>query len=285
MQCNKRAPVHSIGRWLSGRYRRRRRRKRSNYWEAVLQRGSTSHSIVTLWHYVGSQEGWDDWGPRIGIAWRIDPKTTLRGGYGIVYDTTMGMEQDWKGNSGNWPGAGSVVSSIAMNQTGSPLATVESTFGQVGTVLPAADPWSLGNWYMDPHIQDLCSQQYNVTVERELGSNTALSVGYVGQSLNYRLGITGLWNTAQTPGTGTAAQVRARTPFPWYNTSAFYSTSNGTSNYNALQVKLDPSVLTASNIWLPIPCRRPSAPEEAGCSTWRTGQGPADFPFGKTTMT
>ena len=105
----------------------------------------------TTW---GANGGWDDWGPRIGIAWRIDPKTTLRGGYGIVYDTTMGMEQDWKGNSGNWPGAGSVVSSIAMNQTGSPLATVESTFGQVGTVLPAADPWSLGNWYMDPHIQD-----------------------------------------------------------------------------------------------------------------------------------
>ena len=77
-----------------------------------------------------------------------------------------------------------------------------------------------------------------MTVERELGSNTALSVGYVG-SVNDRLGITGLWNTAQTPGTGTAAQVRARTPFPWYNTSAFYSTSNGTSNYNALQVKLD----------------------------------------------
>jgi hypothetical protein len=186
----------------------------------------------------GAKGGWGNWGPRIGIAWRIDPKTTLRGGYGIVYDTTMGMEQDWKGNSGNWPGGGSVVSSIAMNQTGSPLATVESTFGQVGTVLPAADPWSLGNWFMDPHILDPRSQQYNLTVERELGSNAALSVGYVG-SHNDRTGITGLWNTAQTPGLGTVAQVRARTPFPWYNTSAFYSTSNGTSNYNALQVRLD----------------------------------------------
>ena len=186
----------------------------------------------------GAKGGWGNWGPRIGIAWRVDPKTTVRGGYGIVYDTTMGMEQDWKGNSGNWPGSGSVVSSIAMNQTGSPLANVESTFGQVGAVLPAADPWSLGNWYMDPHIQDPRSQQYNLTVERELGSKMALSVGYVG-SLDDRVGITGLWNTAQTPGTGTVAQVRARTPFPWYNTSAFYSTSTGTSNYNALQVKLD----------------------------------------------
>ena len=80
--------------------------------------------------------------------------------------------------------------------------------------------------------------QYNVTVERELGAKTAISVAYVG-SKDDRLGITGQWNTALTPGLGTISQVRARTPFPWYNTSSFYSTSNGTSNYNGLQIKLD----------------------------------------------
>jgi hypothetical protein len=74
----------------------------------------------------GAKGGWGNWGPRLGIAWRVDPKTTLRGGYGIVYDTTMGMEQDWKGNSGNWPGGGSVVSSIAMNQRAAGVRSVES---------------------------------------------------------------------------------------------------------------------------------------------------------------
>ncbi len=189
----------------------------------------------TAW---GAEDNWENWGPRIGIAWRLNAKTTVRGGYGFVYDDTMGMEQDWKGNAGNWPSQSAVVSSIAMNQTGSPLATIESTFGQVGSVLPSADPWSLGNWYMDPHIRDPRSQQFNLTVERELGAKTALTAEYVG-GLDDRLGITGLWNTAVTPGLGTAAQVRALTPFPWYNTSAFYSTSNGTSNYNGLEVKLD----------------------------------------------
>ena len=188
----------------------------------------------TTW---GAKGGWDV-GPRLGIAWRVNPKTTVHAGFGIVFDTTEGMEQDWKGNSNNWPGPSNGVSSISMNQTGAPLTPIQSTFGRIGSILPSADPWGLGNWYMDPHIQDPRSQQYNLTVERELGSRTALSVGYVGGK-DDRESITGLWNTAETPGLGTISQVRARTPFPWYSTSAFYSTSNGTSDYNALEVKLD----------------------------------------------
>jgi hypothetical protein len=188
----------------------------------------------TAW---GATGGWD-WGPRVGIAWRLDSKTTIRGGYGLVFDANQGIEQDWKANEGQWPANGAVGGSIAMNQTGAPLTPIGSTLGTVAKILPAADPWGLGSWYTDPHIQDPRSQQYNVTIERELGTKTALSVGYVG-SIDDRLAITGQWNTAQTPGLGTISQVRDRTPFPWYNTSAFYSTSQGTSNYNGLQVKLD----------------------------------------------
>ena len=185
----------------------------------------------------GATGGWD-FGPRVGVAWRMNQKTTVRGGFGYAYDANQGIEQDWKANEGQWPANGAVGGSIAINQTGAPLTSIQSTLTTVAKILPAADPWGLGSWYTDPHIQDPRSMQYNLTVEREMGSKTALSVGYVG-SRDDRLAITGQWNTAMTPGIGTISQVRARTPFPWYNTSAFYSTSNGTSNYNGLQVKLD----------------------------------------------
>ncbi|MGA7339361.1 MAG: carboxypeptidase regulatory-like domain-containing protein [Terracidiphilus sp.] len=185
----------------------------------------------------GATGGWD-FGPRVGVAWRMNQKTTVRGGFGYAYDANQGIEQDWKANEGQWPANGAVGGSIAINQTGAPLTSIQSTLTTVAKILPAADPWGLGSWYTDPHIQDPRSMQYNLTVEREMGSKTALSVGYVG-SRDDRLAITGQWNTAITPGLGTISQVRARTPFPWYNTSAFYSTSNGTSNYNGLQVKLD----------------------------------------------
>ena len=188
----------------------------------------------TAWGATGGY----DIGPRIGIAWRMNSKTTVRGGWGFAYDANQGIEQDWKANEGQWPANGAVGGSIALNQTGAPLTSIQSTLATVAKILPVVDPWSLGSWYTDPHIQDPRSQQYNLTIERELGSKAALSVGYVG-SHDDRLAITGQWNTAQYAGLGTISQVRARTPFPWYNTSAFYSTSNGTSNYNGLEVKLD----------------------------------------------
>jgi len=83
---------------------------------------------------------------------------------------------------------------------------------------------------MDPHHKDSRSQQWNVEIQREMSKNLAVSVGYVG-SKNDRLDLTGLFNTATTPG-GTK-------PFPWYNVTPFYGTSRGKGNYNALQAKLE----------------------------------------------
>jgi Carboxypeptidase regulatory-like domain/TonB dependent receptor len=186
----------------------------------------------------GPAPEWDDWGPRLGIAWEATPKMVVRGGYGIVYDPLTGIEQDWKGLSNFWPATGSGFTNAPTNQLGQPLTTVEQTFSTVGTRLPDPSPWNQTSWFMDPHHQDARSQQWNVEIQRQMGANLAASVGYVG-SKNDRLDLTGLFNTAQTPGPGTPAQVNARRPFPWYNVTPFFGTSHGTGNYNALQVKLD----------------------------------------------
>lgn len=187
----------------------------------------------------GPEPRWDDWGPRVGVAWRLNNKTVVTAGYGIVYDDVMGIEQDWKGFAGSWPATGSVTSSVAINQLGQGLTPIESTFSTVGQSLPTADPWSVSaTWYMSPHIHDPRSQQWNLAIEQELSSSTTLSIGYVG-SHDDRLSITGLWDTATTPGPGTPAQVQARKPFPWYTATALMSSDRGSSDYNALQVKLN----------------------------------------------
>ena len=181
---------------------------------------------------------WTDFGPRVGVAWRPDSRMVIRGGYGIVYDDLTGMEQDWKGISGSWPSVGSVSASVALNQLGQSLSPIESNFATSGVALPAATPWGQSNWFFDPHHRDSRSQQWNVEVEREMTKNLALSVGYVG-SKSDRLDVTGLWNTAQTPGAGTPDQVQARRPFPWYQQTSFYGTDRGFSHYNSLQAKLN----------------------------------------------
>src|SRR6266446_5510436 len=178
----------------------------------------------------GPAPEWDDWGPRLGIAWEVSPKMVVRGGYGIVYDPLTGIEQDWKGFSNFWPATGSGFTNAPVNQLGQPLTTVEQTLSTVGTRLPDPSPWNQTSWFMDPHHKDARSQQWNLEIQREISKNLAVSVGYVG-SKNDRLDLTGLFNTATTPG-GTK-------PFPWYNVTPFFGTSRGNGNYNALQAKLE----------------------------------------------
>jgi hypothetical protein len=179
---------------------------------------------------------WTDFGPRLGVAWRPNVRMVVRGGYGITYDALMGMEQDWKGIAGSWPATGSLNPAVSLNQLGQTLSPIQDNLKVYGVGLPSATPWGQQNWYFDPHHRDARSQQWNLEIEREMSRNLVVSIGYVG-SKSDRLDATGLWDTAQTPGPGTAAEVQARKPFPWYTQTNFYGTDRGFSHYNSLQAK------------------------------------------------
>jgi hypothetical protein len=172
-------------------------------------------------------------GPRLGLAYRLDSKTVIRTGGGIFYDNWSSWSQVGQSYGATWPQV-TLLTTTNLNLT-SPTVRAESPVSTVGAgALPAATPFTQNQFYKDPFMQTPYSEQWNFGIQRELTPTTVLSLDYVG-SHSSRLSLSTYGNTAVTPGPG--PQVDRR-PYP-YITPTEYERSDGRSSYEALQVSLN----------------------------------------------
>jgi hypothetical protein len=186
---------------------------------------------------------YDNVGPRVGMAWTLNPRTVLRAGYGLFWDALPARSQysqnDIEANSWPWTTAFSGTA----NQTGpAALQPIGGLVGGFPTPVAAVSPWVAlnGGFADDPNYKDGYSNQWNVEVQRDLGAKMMVAVAYVG-SRNGRLAYTGFMNAASTPfPSGTPASVidTARL-MPWMTANVHYTQSIGYSRYNSLQVKFE----------------------------------------------
>ena len=179
-----------------------------------------------------------NWQPRLGVAYRIRNSTSLRGGYGRSFDEWNGAAQTPQNIGGTWPSVGS------LNINSQNPNTVTSTIGNPvglgnGTLQPAANPFGTSHFYYDPHLKTPFADHWNFEVDQQFAPSTALSVIYVGEHGRH-LDLGGIFNTATFPGPGDAATVASRRPFP-YITPTRYDTSRGSSDYQAMEVRVSGS--------------------------------------------
>jgi len=166
-----------------------------------------------------------DFSPRFGFAWRAtnDGKTVIRGGYGKFYESEAGS-----GVSASWATEASYVAKYANSfVNGKPTLTFPNAFPAV-LAIPGAESFQLASalHYHDPYVQ-----QWNMTVERDIGFSTGLRVTYDGShgsELGYQ------YNADQIPANtlGFVAS-QAATPYPGFSNIA-YETNGARSNYNAV---------------------------------------------------
>ncbi len=171
-----------------------------------------------------------DFAPRIGFAWRVtgDGKTVIRAGYGKFIEAQLGNLL-----LGSWAVEASDVAQFTNSISGGKAAlkfpyAFPSNLAQPGT--QAFD-------YMDAlHYKDPYVQQWNFTIERDLGFQTGLRVSYDG-SRGADLGLVD--DLTQVPANTVGYnQASLTAPFPvWAGLINF--DNGGRSNYNALTVTVN----------------------------------------------
>ncbi len=189
---------------------------------------------------------WSTFMPRVGFSWEAKPNTVLRGGIGL-YNYNW-SEDTYGGGMGNALGSaggafdpsGGIYPQLQIDTDGS--IDSEGGYGksmrQLYVTAPTTPDANNGNGlsYNMYHTPVPKIWQYNVTVERAIGTAMSVSVAYVGShgyGLNFPVDINQvpqslLSVTDITPG-------KNKRPYPNY-TSLQGSTNNGISNYNSLQV-------------------------------------------------
>ena len=192
-----------------------------------------AHVTVAANPNLGPDPSYADYGPRLGFAYKLDPSTVIRGGYGIIFDTLQGSVQTIDDRIYSWPYNFNLDPDF--NVIGEPINTMPQIIPTLSSAkaLPASStPFQQFGWYWDPHMKDAYSHQFNLDIQRQLSTSLMASISYVG-SINRRLQDTGLDNNSPVPG-----EAGADRPFPWSGT-ALEATARGTSNFNALEVRVD----------------------------------------------
>ncbi|HEY2012082.1 MAG TPA: TonB-dependent receptor, partial [Bryobacteraceae bacterium] len=120
-------------------------------------------------------------GPRVGLAWQVTPKTTVRAGYGLFWAPQFAI-----GTPYNPPGFTATTSYISSNDgNATPANTLSNPF-PAGLAVPTGS--SLGALtgigqslsIIDPNARSPRVNQFSIDIQRELPFGIAAEVGYVG---------------------------------------------------------------------------------------------------------
>jgi hypothetical protein len=196
-------------------------------------RGKYSHDT-----YLGG------YGPRFGFAYQLDPKTVLRGGYGInYYGAYLGAVPNQMslgfGLNGDFTSPDGGFTEAFRLQSGMPAPAREDLGPGFGAVPFGSAPRVAPDYIEDDH-RNAMAQQWNFGIQRQLMGDYLVEVTYTA-NMGHRLGGQPMnWN--QIPlvnGRGPAAQNQRLRLFPQYTGVTQLTPDWGNSAYHAGNLKLE----------------------------------------------
>ena len=173
-----------------------------------------------------AQPQYMNFAPRIGFAYRMMPRTVVRGAYGIFYNPPAGWE--WSTGRGNWP------FSLSDNLTGINIAGARPT--RADQFFGSFDPAKVAPSAQHTIARDLQTpymQNWNIGVEHQLTQTLLLEMNYQGSKGTNLSSF--LSSNDPTPGPGDPNPRR-----PWPQAGAFSELKTiGSSRYHGLTAKAE----------------------------------------------
>jgi trimeric autotransporter adhesin len=159
------------------------------------------------------------WGPRVGIAYQVNSKTVVRGGYGIFWAPQFSL--------------GSPLATVGYNARTSYIASTDGNLTPTGSLtnpFPGGIAQPTGNslgqltgigqsfTLVSPYGKSPEVQQYSIDIQRELPFGVALEVAYVGShSTHLTLGAATYNSNALNPSyLSMGSALNASVPNPYY---------------------------------------------------------------------
>lgn len=189
---------------------------------------------------------WDNFGPRLGVAFRLDDKTAIRGGGAILYtgeydeatplNASLGFSLQ-----GSFSSPDNGVTPAFYLRNGLPAITLPTEadlttgFGAVPVgqkVITSVDFFKHDrtNGYL---------YQTSLDVQRQIGKDTALDIGYLG-TFGHHLSSPTHQSINQVPtnllGPG---NLQSKRPFPQFNNIQLDSADIGNSSYNGVNIGIE----------------------------------------------
>ena len=170
--------------------------------------------------------------PRVGFALKVTQKTVVHAGYGIYYSAPNVTNSSGLSNNAPaidyWAFNNSSVYGTA-GANGAPFNFASNGFVHTPATDASNLPSGLPVLAQDPHAQTPYSEQWHLTVQREITPATTISVNYVGTRGVHLDHLTDI--NAGSPGT---TNVTVNRPYPFF-AQIFSLQTDQISNYNAVQ--------------------------------------------------
>ena len=195
----------------------------------------------------------NNFGPRIGFAWKPMARTVIRGGYGVNYlgiyfGAVVNTLSQGFGANFSFASPDGGLTPAFLFRSGLPSGTREALGPAWGAVAAGAAPRTAPDFISQDHGNGY-SQQFNFTVQRELFGNLLFEAAYLG-NLGRKLGGAAV-NVNFIPlvnGRGPAAQTQTARIYPQFNNVMRLTPNWGSSSYHAMNLKLERRFASGFNL-------------------------------------